>query len=80
MLMCKRCGRENLTEDDFSADKRTPTGRRYECKECQRERGRKYSEKYYKKNSKEVLKKAKARYQKKIEGKKNFLDVNQSIG
>ncbi len=75
-LKCSNCKREGLVENDFSIDKRSSSGRRYECKQCQRERGKKYSKEYYEAHKEEVLKKAKARYRKKVKGKKIFLDAN----
>lgn len=65
MKICNKCKAEKK-EEEFSIDKRNPSGLSYRCKECDRKRVREYSKKNrnkindrfrtYRKNNKEKLK------------------------
>lgn len=61
-MECKKCGRGNLGPDDFQKDKRTKTGFRYQCKDCQRARSKEYRKRYYERNRERMIEYAKGHY------------------
>jgi len=62
-VKCSRCDRKWLTIYDFNLDKKSATGRRRECKECQRREAREYRKAYYQKNKEKIKKQQKAKYE-----------------